>query len=310
MAILVLTHPLPAAPFAAAMRAAAPAGLAVWTEEDAPPPDKVEALLAWRLKAGVASRYPNLRVVCSIGAGVDKLIGAPDLPPDVAVTRVVDPLQAQTMAQYVVACALRFTRELPRYEAQQARSEWKRHEVRPTSSCRVGILGQGEVAQAVVHAFAPLGYPVAVWGRTRRDWPGLESFAGDDELATMLGRTDVLVCTLPLTDATRGLLDRRRLSQLPRGAYLINVGRGEQVVEDDLRALLDDSHLAGAALDVFEREPPRPEHWIWRHPRVFATPHIAGEARDEVVGVQCLDALRRAREGLPQLLAVNRAAGY
>jgi phosphoglycerate dehydrogenase-like enzyme len=310
MAILVLTHPLPSAPFADALRAAAPVDVPVWTEQDDPPPDKVEALLAWRLKPGVASRYPNLRVVCSIGAGVDKLIAAPDLPPDVPVTRVVDPQQAQTMAQYVVACTLRFTRELPRYEVQQARCEWKRHEVRPASSCRVGILGQGEVAQAVARAFAPLGYPVAVWGRTRREWPGLESFAGDNELAPMLARTDVLVCTLPLTDATHGLLDRRRLSLLPRGAYLINVGRGELVVEDDLRALLDELHLAGAALDVFEREPPRPENWIWRHPRVFATPHIAGEARDEVVGAQCVDALRRAREGLPQPLAVNRAAGY
>ncbi|HEU0199062.1 MAG TPA: glyoxylate/hydroxypyruvate reductase A [Burkholderiaceae bacterium] len=309
MAILVISKPIPTAPFADALRAADPQ-TPVWTDADAAPPEAVEAILAWRLKPGVAGRYPRLRVVCSIGAGVDKLIDAPDLPPHVTVTRVVDPQQGQAIAQYVVLCALRFTRELPRYEAQQARAHWERHPVRPLARCRVGILGQGEIAQAVARVFLPLGYPVAVWGRHKRDLPGLQCFAGDAELPHLLAQSDVLVCTLPLTAATRGLLNRERLAQLPRGAYVINVGRGEQLVEDDLRASLEAGHLAGAALDVFEREPPPRDHWLWRDPRVLATPHIAGEARDEVVAACCLDALRRARAGLPQPLAVDRAAGY
>jgi D-3-phosphoglycerate dehydrogenase/glyoxylate/hydroxypyruvate reductase A len=309
MAILVSSAPLPSPPFVAALRAAAP-DIPVWTDADAPPADAVEAILAWRLKPGTVGRYPNLRVLCSTGAGVDKLLAAPDLPAGLPVTRVVDPQQAQAIAQYVLACTLRFTRDLPLYEAQQARAEWSRHPPRPLSRCRVGLLGQGTVAQAVAAAFQPLGYPVSMWGRHRVAASGVQRFAGDDELPALLAQSDVLVCTLPLTAATQGLLNRDRLAQLPPGAFIVNVGRGGQLVEDDLRALLDDGQLGGAALDVFEREPPPPAHWVWRHPRVIATPHIAGEARDEVVAAQCLDALRRARAGLPQPLAVDRAAGY
>jgi len=310
MGILVLSAPLPSAPFVAALRAAAP-DVPVWSELERPPSDEaVEAILAWRLKPGTVSRYPKLRVLCSTGAGVDKLLAASDLPPDLPVTRVVDPLQAQSVAQYVVAYTLRFARDLPGYEAQQVRAEWRRHPGRPASRCRIGILGQGHVAQAVAQALTPLGYPLAMWGRRRRSLPVGRSLAGDAELPLLLAQSDVLICTLPLTPATRGLLDRARMSQLPRGSYLINVGRGEHLVEGDLRALLDEDHLAGAALDVFEREPPPPDAWIWRHARVTATPHIAGEARDEIVAAQCLDALRRARAGATQPFAVDHAAGY
>ena len=308
MAILVLSSPLPAQPFVDALRALAP-GVPVWSEADDPPAEKVEALLAWRLKPGTVPRYPQLRVLCSVGAGAEKLL-VDDVPDHVSVTRVVDPLQAQEIAQYVLACTLRFTRELPLYEQQQSRAEWRRHPVRPASRCRVGLLGLGAVGQAVARAFAPLGYEVSAWVRRGREWPGVQVFSGTDGLHRLLARSDILVCTLPLTADTRGLLDAATLRRLPRGAVLVNVGRGEHLVEADLRLLLDEGHLAGAALDVFEREPPKPEHWIWRHPRVLATPHIAAQASTETVAQQCLDALQRARDGLPQPHAVDRRAGY
>ncbi len=309
MAILVLSSPLPSAPFAAALRAAAPE-IAVWTEADDPPPDAVEAILAWRLKPGVLPRYPQLRVLCSTGAGVDKLLSVADLPPGLPVTRVVDPAQAMEMAQHVLACTLQFTRELPRYAAQQARSEWRRHPIRSSGQCRVGILGLGEVGRCIAAAFRAVGYPVAGWSRSRRQVDGVQTYAGAAELPALLGRSDILVCVLPLTGETRGLLGRERLVQLPRGAFLVNVGRGEHVVEADLRALLDEGHLAGAALDVMEREPPPPGNWVWSHPRVAMTPHIASQASFETVAAQCIDALRRARAGLAQPLAVDRGAGY
>jgi phosphoglycerate dehydrogenase-like enzyme len=306
MAILVLSAPLPSAPFAAALRAAAP-DIPVWTELDDPPPEAVEAILAWRLKPGQLARYPKLRLLCSTGAGVEKLL-LPDLPPGLPLTRVVDPQQAQTMAQYVVACILRHTRALPLYEAQQARAEWRRHPVPPPP--RVGILGQGAVAQAVSRGLVALGHPVAVWGRTRKALDGVQGFAGDAELPLLLAHSEVLVCALPLTAATAGLLDRQHLTLLPRGALFVNVGRGGHVVEADLRALLDEGHLGAAALDVFEREPPAPDNWVWRHPKVLATPHIAGEARDSVVAAQCLEALRAVRAGRPPPRAVDRSSGY
>jgi D-3-phosphoglycerate dehydrogenase/glyoxylate/hydroxypyruvate reductase A len=308
MAILVLSSPLPAQPFVEALRALA-GDTPVWLESDDFDPRRVEAVLAWRLKPGILSRYPGLRVLCSTGAGVDKLM-VDDLPAALPVTRVVDPLQAVQIAQYVVGCTLRFTRELPRYEAQQARAQWLRHPVRSPEACRVGVLGLGSVGQAIVRAFAPLGFEVAGWVRRPRELPGVRVFAGREQLGALLARSDILVNALPLTPDTHALLDRHTLGALPRGALLVNVGRGEHVVEPDLRALLDDGHLAGAALDVFEREPPVPENWVWTHPNVLATPHIAAQAAFETVAEQCLDALRRARAGLLPPHAVDRQAGY
>ncbi|MBX3619664.1 MAG: hypothetical protein KF891_06710 [Rhizobacter sp.] len=133
---------------------------------------------------------------------------------------------------------------------------------------------------------------------------------GPRQLPEFLSQADILVCALPLTDETRGLLNHHTLAQLPRGAFFVNIGRGEQVVEPDLRALLDGGYLAGAALDVFEREPPPPDNWVWSHPQVVATPHIAAQASFDTVAQQCVDALRRARDGLPQPLAVDRQRGY
>lgn len=308
MAILVLSNPLPSAPFAAALRQAAH-GIPVWTEQDNPPREAVEAILAWRMKPGVLPLYPNLRVLCSTGAGADKLLVS-DLPAHVPLTRVVDPMQGMEIAQYVVAATLRFTRDLALYADQQARAEWARHPVRTAVHCRVGVMGLGAVGQAIARAFLPLGYPVGGWSRTPREVPGVATFAGNDELQQFLSQADILVCALPLTDETRGLLQHQTLAQLPRGAFVINVGRGEQLIEPDLRALLDGGYLAGAALDVFEREPPPPDNWVWSHPKVVATPHIAAQASFDTVAQQCVDALRRARDGLPQPLAVNRSAGY
>lgn len=308
MAILVLSNPLPSAPFAAALRQAAH-GIPVWTEQDQPPPEAVEAILAWRMKPGILPRYPNLRVLCSTGAGADKLL-VDDLPEQVTLTRVVDPMQGVEIAQYVVATTLHFTRDLALYAEQQARAEWLRHPVRSAVRCRVGVMGLGAVGQAIARAFLPLGYPVGGWSRTPREVPGVATFAGSDELPEFLSQADILVCALPLTDDTRGLLNHHTLAQLPRGAYVVNIGRGEQVVEPDLRALLDGGYLAGAALDVFEREPPPPDNWVWSHPKVLATPHIAAQASFDTVAQQCVDALRRARDGLPQPLAVDRQRGY
>ena len=309
MAILVLSHPLPSAPFADALRRAAPQ-IPVWTELDAPPPEAVEAILAWRMKPGVLSAYPRLKLLCSTGAGVDKLTGMPDAPPGLPLTRVVDPMQGLEMAQFVVACTLAHTRDLARYAAQQASASWARHPVRPARQCRIGLLGLGEVGQAMARAFQALGYPVAGWSRRPRELPGVTCHAGDAALPGLLAKTDVLVCALPLTPDTQGLLNRARLSQLPPGAFVINVGRGEHMVEADLHALLDSGHLAGAALDVFEREPPPPDSWVWTHPRVRATPHIAAQASFDTVAAQCLEALHSVRRGEWPLRAVDPSAGY
>ncbi len=314
MGVLVHCAPLSARPFVEALQRLAP-DIPVWHDADSALPEAVEALLAWRLQPGEVARWPRLRVLCSVGAGVEKLL-VPDLPAQLHLTRSVDPLQARALAQYSLAAVLRHLRELPLYAAQQAQSHWKRHPQRPLAQCRVGVLGQGEVGQAVARAAAALGLPVSLWGRGLRGIPGLSDlphthqWVGPEELPVMLQECQVLVCTLPLTPATQGLLNRRTLGLLPAGAHLVNIGRGEQVVEADLRALLDSGHLHSATLDVFEKEPPPPDNWVWQHPRVTATPHIAGEARAEVVAAQCLEALRCARAGQAVPRVVDRSAGY
>jgi D-3-phosphoglycerate dehydrogenase/glyoxylate/hydroxypyruvate reductase A len=174
----------------------------------------------------------------------------------------------------------------------------------------VGVLGLGEIGSEVARMFAAIGYPVSGWSRSPKHLPGVTDFTGDDGLDAMLAQSDILVCTLPLTPRTEGLLDRRILSRLPKGAYFINVGRGEHVVEPDLVALIDEGHLAGAALDVFAKEPPARDDPVWNHPRIEATPHIAADPSYQLVARQCIDNLRRARDGRALLNLVDRQAGY
>ena len=309
MGILVNIHPSMGAPIVEALRTAAP-DIPVWSHRDEAPAEAVEAMLAWSLKPGVLPAFPHLKLLCAPSAGVDKLLAVPDLPPDLPVVRTVDPQQHVEIAQYVVGTTLRHTREFERFAAQQQRGEWLRRPVRASAHCRVGILGLGEVGRFVAGAMQAIGYPVAGWSRSPKSLAGLESYSGAQGLQRLLAGSDILVCALPLTDETRDLLNERALSLLPRGAYVINVGRGEQVVEDDLLALLDTGHLAGAALDVLRDEPPSPDHRLWRHPQVFGTPHIAAQASAETIALQCLENLRRVRAGQPVLNRVDLAKGY
>lgn len=309
MGILVNIHPSMGAPIVEALRAAAP-DIPVWAHRDGAPANEVEAMLAWSLKPGVLPAFPRLKLLCAPSAGVDKLLAVPDLPPDLPVVRTVDPQQHVEIAQYVVGTTLRHTREFERFAAQQLRGEWLRRPVRSSAHCRVGILGLGEVGRFVASAMQAIGYPVAGWSRGDKDIAGVTSYSGSQGLERLLAGSDILVCALPLTPETCDLLNQRTLALLPRGAYVINVGRGEQLVEDDLRALLDSGHLAGAALDVLREEPPGPGHGLWRHPQVFGTPHIAAQASAQTIARQCLENLRRVRAGQPLLHRVDLARGY
>ncbi|MBS0507680.1 MAG: glyoxylate/hydroxypyruvate reductase A [Proteobacteria bacterium] len=308
MGILVNIHPDMGAPIAAALRAQAP-GETIWERRDQAAPAEVEAMLAWSLKPGALAAYPNLRLLCAASAGVDKLL-LPDMPAGLALVRTVDPQQHVEIAQYVLGATLRHTREFELLAAQQARGEWLRRPVRAAAQCRVGILGLGAVGRYVAAAVQAVGYPVAGWSRSVRQLPGVATYCGAEGLHQMLRQTDILVCALPLTPGTRDLLNRARLSLLPQGAYVINVGRGEQVVEPDLLELLDAGHLDGAALDVLREEPPAVGHALWCHPKVFGTPHIAAQASADTIARQCLDNLRRLRTGQAVRNAVDLSLGY
>jgi D-3-phosphoglycerate dehydrogenase/glyoxylate/hydroxypyruvate reductase A len=307
MAILVLAT----SPFVEHQRTAL-AALApderIYTDPDVAPPAEIEALLAYRLAGGIAPRFPALRFIACAGAGVDELLAAPDLPARVPVVRAVDPLQGQRMAQYVALMVLRFHRDLPRLEAQHAEARWQRFV--PEDERTIGVMGYGSIGMPVVDVLSRLGFPLVVWTRLPRRIEGARGFSGPEGLAPFLAQSRILVCTLPLTPQTRGLLGAPALAALPRGAYLVNVSRGAVVREPDLVAAVDAGHLAGAALDVFETEPLPATSPLWRHPRILCTPHIAAMPRPGFAARQFLDNLERARAGLPLANVVERSRGY
>ncbi|HVF64710.1 MAG TPA: glyoxylate/hydroxypyruvate reductase A [Casimicrobiaceae bacterium] len=274
-----------------------------WTAD----PDDVEVILAIRVDADVARRFPRVRFVAAAGLGVDMLQG---LAPDIPITRPVDPRQAMRMAQYVASMVLRWHREMPRYEEQQRNRIWDRHPTAAEETFTIGVMGYGALGRATTRTLRSLGYPVRIWTRTPHAEIDVQTFAGRDGLRAFLAQTRVLVCLLPLTPETRGLLDATVFAQLPNGAYMISASRGAMLVEADLLAALDAGHLAGAALDVHAVEPLPLDSPSWRHDKIFVTPHVAAMPRPEVAARQLLDNLARARRGEPLQHVVDRERGY
>lgn len=243
--------------------------------------DKIDAadvdyILVWKPTKGVLNNFPNAKAVFNLGAGVDALLQDPDLPKNIPIVRLVDPRLSSSMAEFMIYWVLHFHRGMHTYAQQQRAGEWSAHGQRHTEKRRVGILGLGELGQDAAHALMMLGFEnLAGWSRSRKDLPGIESFAGAGELKAFLARTEILVCLLPNTRETQGLLNAKALAQLPKGAFVINSGRGALIVEDDLIEALNTGQVEAAALDVFQTEPLPSDHVFWAMQNVFVTPHIA-----------------------------------
>lgn len=264
-------------PWRAAVRRLIPEAddLLVWGEDDVAL-ESIDYALAWKPAPGLLARLPNVKAIFNLGAGVDALLKDATLPRHVPIVRLVDPRLSSGMVEYVAHWVLHFHRDMPTYARQQKARAWVQHDNADTAKRRVGILGLGELGQAAAHALLLLGFEsLAGWSRTRKDLPGVESFAGTDELDAFLARCDILVCLLPATQATRGVLNAARLAKLPRGAFVINGGRGSAIVDEDLIAALKSGHVLGAALDVFNTEPLPADHPYWGMDTVFITPHVA-----------------------------------
>lgn len=272
-------------------------------------PNAVRFLAAWEPPDDLAARFPQLQVLFSSGAGVDQFDFAA-LPPDLPVVRMVEPGIVQGMVEYVTHAVLDLHRDRPAYRRQQARAEWRPLPVHPAGERRVGVLGLGSLGQAVLAQLAGLGFDCAGWSRSRHAVDGVRCYAGAGELGDFLARTDILVCLLPLTDATRGFLNAALLAQLPHGAGLVHVGRGPQLVDADLLAAIESGQLSEAVLDVTNPEPLPPVHALWRHPRVQVTPHIASVTQPLTAARVVLDNLRRFEAGEPMVGLVDRRRGY
>ena len=272
-------------------------------------PADIEYLLTGFLDLAELPPLPNLRLVMPMFAGFDHLLVHPDMP-DVPIVRTGPPDGDPAMTEYAVLHVLRHHRQMPDYLAQQRRREWK---VRPQKLPReqgVGFMGFGVLAQPPARALAGLGFDVAAWTRSERSDPEVEMFDGADGLEPFLARTNILVCLLPLTAETDGILNTGLFSRMPEGAAVINLGRGGHLVDDDLIDALDSGQLAGATLDATKPEPLPKESPLWQHPGVTIMPHTARRVRADVIAPQVAEIIRRDKAGEPQLWAVDRSAGY
>jgi len=273
-------------------------------------PAEVEVMLAWRPPRGALADMPNLRFLQAFGAGVDQLLADPTIPADLPIARIVDENQTAGMRDYVLAMVLKYHRRLDVYARQQSAAVWNRLPHVDPGERRVAIMGLGELGIAAARTLAMLGFDVAGWSRTPKLIDGVKTYAGAEGWETFLAHADILVCLLPLTPETEGILNAKTFAALPVGAAVINAGRGGHIVLPDLVAALDSGHLCGATLDVFEHEPLKPDDPIWRYPKLDITPHIATISTARTSAARVVENIRRVRAGQSPLNLINRARGY
>lgn len=274
---------------------------------DVPKPDEVNVALVWKHEFGSLVPYKGLRGICSFGAGVDSILADPLLP-KVPVARIVDPDLASNMSQFVVTQIQHHKLRMDRFERQQKQSLWLPKSPKRTN--RVGILGLGQLGEATARLLVQFGFKVMGWSRTHKSLDCVQSFSGKNGFDEMIPQCDYLVCLLPLTNETDSILDRRVFEALPNHAVVINVARGEHLVDEDLLWALDNEQLDFAYLDVFRREPLEPTHPFWAHSKVRLTPHVSAVTNIETATIQIVENYKRVQSGLAMMNVVDLAKGY
>jgi glyoxylate/hydroxypyruvate reductase A len=282
--------------------------LRVWP--DAGERADIQYVVVWKPPADSLRALPNLKAIFSLGAGVDYLFTNTKLPQDVPLVRLIDPALTEGMTEYVLYHVLRYHRYMGAYEAQQRQRMWRElPQVRPGDRT-IGIMGLGVIGSDIAAKLALLGFRIAGWSRSAKRLPQVRSFFGRDQLEPFLKRSEILVCVLPLTPETEGILNKNTLAALPRDACLISAGRGGHLIEQDLLAALDSGRIAGATLDVFHTEPLPAEHPFWMHPKVTVTPHTASITNPYTASTQVADNIRRLQQGEALVGLVDRQHRY
>jgi len=280
----------------------------VWP--DTGPAAAIEYAVVWKPEPGLLASLPNLRGILSLGAGVDALLADDTLPAGVPLVRMVDDGLTAGMTEYVCWQVLAAHRNAAVYRGFQAERRWRPMDERLARERTVAVLGLGVLGADAARMLARLGFAVRGWARRPREIEGVATVHGDAGLDAVLDGAEILVCLLPLTPATRGILNAGLFARLPRGAYLINAARGGHLVADDLLAALDDGRLSGAALDVFEPEPLPADHPFWSHPGITVTPHVASVTHARTAAAGMAAEIRRMERGEPPAHPVDRARGY
>jgi glyoxylate/hydroxypyruvate reductase A len=293
-------------PWLEGLRAALPgADVQEWR----PGAPQADHAVVWAPPQQFLDEQPALQALFNIGAGVDALMKL-RLPSDTLIVRLDDAGMSVQMAEFVCHAVIRHFRELDGYERDADQGRWSFRKPRSRFDCPVGVMGLGVLGQRVAQALAGFEFPVRGWSRSARDIEGIECFAGESQFDAFLAGTRVLVNLLPLTPDTENILDRRTLGKLLAGGYVINVARGAHLVDEDLIALLDSGHLAGAALDVFRTEPLPADHPFWRHPKITVTPHTSARTLRAESIAQIAGKIRALQRGEPIAGVVDRDRGY
>lgn len=272
-------------------------------------PVTVRFMAAWNPAPDMVAQFPNLEVLFCVGAGVDQL-PLHSLPPQVRVVRMIEPGLTIAMAEYVATAALVLHRDLPHFLSEQRAGRWSYAPPRLASERRVGVMGLGALGKAALDMLKPMGFALSGWSRSAHDIGGVECFVGANGFDAFIAQVDILVCLLPLTPETHGILCRKTFEKMPRGAAVINAGRGRHLVTDDLIAALGSGQLRAAMLDVTDPEPLPAEHPFYSHPAIFLTPHVAAETRADTAGEVLADNVERILSGRAPLGEVDRSRGY
>ncbi|WP_374665913.1 2-hydroxyacid dehydrogenase [Ramlibacter sp.] len=306
MRILFCASHTKAAPWLDALRAALPGADVQEWQPGAP---AAEHAVVWSPPQQFFDEQPGLKVIFNMGAGVDALLSL-ELPRDALVVRLDDAGMSVQMAEFVCHAVIRHFRELDQYARDVAVGRWSYRRPRARADYPVGIMGLGVLGERVARAVAQFEFPVRGWSRSPKAIPGVQCYAGAEELDEFLAATRILVCLLPLTPDTADILNRRTLSQLIPGAYVVNVARGGHLVDEDLLALLDEGHIAGATLDVFREEPLPRDHAFWRHEAITVTPHTSARTLREETVAQIVDKIHALGRGEAIAGVVDRQRGY
>ena len=272
-------------------------------------PADIRYLAAWQPPANMLESFPQVRVIFSVGAGVDQF-DLSSIPAHIPIVRLVEPGIVDGMVEYVVFATLAIHRHVIKYIDDQRRGQWEPIRVLPSNRRRLGVMGLGRLGRRVLEKLRSFGFPLAGWSRSARTVEGVACFAGVEQLLEFVSRCDILICLLPLTPETQGILCRRIFDAMPIGAGLINVGRGGHLVEKDLLEALEGGRLSSAILDVAATEPLPPEHQFWKHPNILFTPHIASMTQPETAALVLLENIRRFEAGEPMTDVVDRTKGY
>jgi glyoxylate/hydroxypyruvate reductase A len=272
-------------------------------------PAEVEFAVVWIPPEEGMKSFTGLRAIQSLGAGINQL-SMHLLAPSVRIGRLVDTGLTGMMTEYALLAALRYARNIDFHERAQRASTWEYVMPAGVKSFTAGVMGLGAIGSATALRLAANGFTTRGWARSAKALGGVTCFSGEATLPEFLSETQILVNLLPLTPQTENILDAKLFAMLPKGAFVINIGRGAHLVDADLLAALDSGHIAGATLDVFRPEPLPAGHPFWQHPRILMTPHVAGTGDPDSAAQVVAENIRRAKSGEPLLNEVDRARGY